>query len=104
MVGTEKQIAYAKACIEGAKAWFSSRHEKTGRQIDSDGVQLAAIDVIEAVERGDYEAAEEIFQDAAGWVEFTIVERDGKPQIDAGRVIEHLKYAYYRAKERGLVG
>jgi hypothetical protein len=87
MKGTEKQIAFAREVLRGAKAWYSKVNVED---------QVRAIEVLELVESGDFDKAEDVLQDAAPWVTFCIVEgTDGSPVVDAGKVIDALKKAYY---------
>lgn len=101
MIGTDKQTAFALTVIAGAKAWYSSS-DATGAPIDRDGSQMAAIEVVEAVERGDMEAAEAALEKAARWIELAI-EVGPEPKVKAGAVIDALKGAYYCARDKGLV-
>ena len=106
MKGTDKQIAFAKTCIDGAKAWYSQPYTMPSgivTKLDREGRQLAAIEVIEAIERGDQAAAESAYENAAPWVGRCVVFDGDAPAIDAASVIDALKKAYYCAKDKGLV-
>lgn len=95
MIGTEKQVAYAKAILECAKVWYTTKAPSAP--------QAAAIAVIEAIEAGDLAAAEAHLDDAADWIELALTEVDGAPAIKAGAVIDALRRAYYCAKDNGLL-
>lgn len=96
MRGSEKQIDLAGRCIEAAKAHYAVVIDNGVFQqaVDADGSQRAAIDVLEAIDRGDYAAAEALLEKAAPWWELCLVRGSleaGEPQVDAGAVIDRLK-------------
>lgn len=93
MIGTEKQVQLAKAMIEAAKVWHSTKAPSAS--------QLAAISVVEAIEAGDIAAADAKIDEAARWVELAIEPGD-TPAIKAQAVIESLRAAYNAAKANGL--
>ena len=95
MIGTEKQVAFARDILEGAKVWHATKAPSAP--------QAAAIAVVDAIEAGDLAAAEAHLDTAASWIELALTEVDGAPAIKAGAVIDALKGAYYAAKEAGLV-
>jgi len=96
MIGTQKQIAYAKELLEGAKVWHSTKSHSVS--------QLDAISFVEAIEAGDYTAAEAKAETAARWIELALdLETGDKPAIKAGAVIDALKGAYQCAKDAGLI-
>ena len=94
MKGTKKQVAYAKAIIEGAKVWHTTKSPSAQ--------QLDAIAFVEAIEAGDYATAEAKMDTAARWIELAL-EPGEVPAIKAGAVIDALKGAYYAAKANGLI-
>jgi tRNA threonylcarbamoyladenosine modification (KEOPS) complex Pcc1 subunit len=94
MKGTEKQVQYAKAVLEGAKAWHTTKSPSAQ--------QLDAIAFVEAIEAGDYATAEAKMDTAARWIELAL-EPGEVPAIKAGAVIDALKGAYYAAKANGLI-
>ena len=94
MIGTDSQIAYAKAILEGAKVWHATK-SPSARQVD-------AIAFVEAIEAGDYATAEAKMDTAARWIELAL--QPGEvPAIKASAVIDALKGAYYAAKDAGLI-
>jgi hypothetical protein len=121
MIGTEKQIAYAKAILKGARAYW----EWKGRDLRWErhaALQIAAIDLIEAIDRGDHEEAMRLLEtkDIPGWVDgyhcvakrdprsHTGWSQDGIESLDeavvvAAMVIDTLKRDYYAAKNEGLL-
>lgn len=94
MIGTEKQIDFAKTILAGAKAW----HLGKGRS----AAQIDAIAFVEAIEASDYATAERLSETAAGWIGAALVPGE-TPEISAEAVIEALKKSYYCAKDNGLV-
>lgn len=94
MIGTDSQIAYAKAIIEGAKVWHTTK-SPSAPQID-------AIAFVEAIEAGDYATAEAKMDAAARWIELAL-EPGEVPAIKASAVIDALKGAYYAAQDAGLI-
>ena len=94
MIGTASQIAYAKAIIEGAKVWHTTK-SPSAPQID-------AIAFVEAIEAGDYATAEAKMDTAARWIE-PAFEPGEVPAIKASAVIDALKGAYCAAKDAGLI-
>jgi hypothetical protein len=98
MKGTEKQIAFAKEILRGAKIWFESP------KVHSDA-QAKAVEVLELVESKEYEKAEILLEESAPWPTMYIVDgEDGSPVVDASKIINsHLKNAYYCAKDNGLL-
>ena len=94
MKGTEKQVTYAKAIIEGAKVWYTTKSPSAQ--------QLDAIAFVEAIEAGDYATAEAKMDTAARWIELAL-EPGEVPAIKASAVIDALKGAYYAAKDNGLI-
>lgn len=94
MIGTEKQVTFAKAILDGAKVWYTTKSPSRS--------QLDAIAVVEAIEAGDLATAEAKMDTAARWIELAL-EPGEVPAIKAGAVIDALKGAYYAAKEAGLV-
>jgi hypothetical protein len=121
MIGTEKQIAYAKAILKGARAYWEWRKQQP-RMEDYATLQIAAIDLIEAIDRGDHEEAMRLLEthDIPEWVDGyhcvakrdarsrTGWSRDGIESLDeavvvASMVIDTLKRDFYAAKEKGLL-
>jgi len=94
MIGTDSQIAYAKAIIEGAKVWHTTNSHSVP--------QIDAIAFVEAIEAGDYATAEAKMDTAARWIELAL-EPGEVPAIKASAVIDALKGAYYAAKDAGLI-
>ena len=94
MKGTEKQVAYAKAIIEGAKVWHTTKSPSPQ--------QLDAIALVEAIEAGDYATAEAKMDTAARWIELAL-EPGEVPAIKASAVIDALNGAYSCAKDNGLI-
>ena len=94
MIGTDSQIAYAKAIIEGAKVWHTAKFPSAP--------QINAIAFVEAIEAGDYATAEAKMDTAARWIELAL-EPGEVPAIKASAVIDALKGAYYAAKDAGLI-
>jgi hypothetical protein len=94
MIGTEKQVSFAKAILEGAKVWHTTKAPSTA--------QLDAIAVVEAIESGDLATAEAKLGTAAGWIELAI-EPGEVPAIKASAVIDALERSYYAAKDAGLI-
>lgn len=104
MKGTDKQVAYAKAVLEGAKAWYAHDYERY-KDLYYAGRNLAAIKVIELVEEGRIEEAQHIIdsENPADWLESVVIFEGEKPVISASKVIDALKMRYYLAKDKGLI-
>jgi len=121
MIGTEKQIAYAKAILKGARAYWDWRKSQPRDERYATG-RIAAIDLIEAIDRGDYEEAMRLMETQnipewvveydciakrnprapAGWSHDDIDSLD-EAVVVASRVIDELKRDYYAAKDEGLI-
>jgi hypothetical protein len=121
MIGTEKQIAYAKAILKGARAYWDWRKDQPRMERHA-ALQIAAIDLIEAIDRGDHEEATRLLEtnDIPAWVDGyhciakrdprspTGWSRDGIDSLDeavvvASSIIDTLKRDYYAAKDNGLL-
>ena len=120
MKGTEKQVAYAKAIIDGARALNAHRAQDARTRSYAEG-RLAAIDLIRAIDEGRHDDAMKIMDtaDVPMWVtgSYVIAASDGKGGWDRNRdiesldqavvvasnVIDALKGDYYAAKQTGLI-
>lgn len=120
MIGTEKQIDYAKSIIEGARAFNAHRAQDARTRSYAEG-RLAAIDLIRAIDEGRHDDAMKIMDtaDVPMWVtgSYVIAASDGKggwgrnrdiesldqAVVVASNVIDALKGDYYAAKEAGLI-
>lgn len=120
MIGTEKQIAYAKAILEGARAFNLRRAQDARTRSYAEG-RLAAIDLIRAIDEGRHDDAMKIMDtaDVPMWVtgSYVIAASDGKggwnrsrdiETIDqavvvASNVIDALKGDFFAAKDAGLI-
>lgn len=120
MIGTEKQIAYAKAILEGARA-FNLHRGQDARTRSYAEERLAAIDLIRAIDEGRHEDAMKIMDtaDVPMWVtgSYVIAASDGKGGWDRNRdiesldqavvvasaVIDALKGDFFAAKDAGLI-
>jgi hypothetical protein len=121
MIGTEKQVAYAKAILAGARAYWEWRKQQPRMERHA-ALQIAAIDLIEAIDRGDHEEAMRLLEteDIPEWVDVehciakrdprscTGWSRDGIESLDeavvvAAMIIDTLKRDYYAAKDNGLL-
>lgn len=120
MIGTEKQVAYAKAVLEGARAFNLHLAQDARTRLHAEG-RLAAIDLILAIDEGRHDDAMKIMgtADVPLWVTgcYVIAASDGKGWWDrnrdiesldqavvvAGHVIDVLKSDFFAAKEAGLI-
>lgn len=120
MIGTEKQVAYAKAILEGARAFNRHRAQDARTRSYAEG-RLAAIDLIRAIDEGRHDDAMKIMDtaDVPMWVtgSYVIAASDGKggwnrnrdiETIDqavvvASNVIDALNGDFFAAKEAGLI-
>jgi hypothetical protein len=125
MIGTEKQVAYAKAILKGARRyneWMRSQPERKPFWPFFDE-HIAAIDLILAVDRGDYAEARRLVETGAApeWVdkELCIARRDSSRECGynldralnrieeavavAGFIIDTFKRDFYAAKDLGLL-
>jgi hypothetical protein len=121
MIGTEKQIAYAKAILKGARAYWECKRRDLRWERHA-ALQIAAIDLIEAIDRGDHDEAMRLLEtdDIPGWVdgEYCVAKRDPSSRtgwsrdviesldeavVVAAMVIDTLKRDYYAAKDQGLL-
>jgi hypothetical protein len=125
MIGTEKQIAYAKAILEGARRYNERMRSQPERKpfwpfFDE---HIAAIDLILAVDRGDYAEARRLVEtgNVPEWVdkELCLARRDSSREsgwntgldLDrieeavplAGFIIDTFKRDFYAAKDLRLL-
>lgn len=105
-IGSDKQIAFARACMRGAKAWYAQPRTRVpgGPEEPLSQVQVNGVEVLERLDAGDIAGAQAILdgQNWPGWVALCI-ECGDPPRIKAGAVIDALKRAYYAARDSGLV-
>lgn len=105
MIGTEKQIAYARKIMRGASAHLTHLFmlDMTGREYFRD--RLLAIKAIEAIDAGRMEEVEKIQDFLPRWVELVLEfnKEENKILVKAGEVIENLKEDFYLAIDQCLI-
>jgi hypothetical protein len=127
MIGTEKQIAYARAILDGARRYYEWVRSQPERKPvwDFFDENIAAIDLILAVDRGDYAEARRLVEtgpeSVTKWVirNWCLARRDSSREsgwnigldLDrieeavavAGSIIDTFKSDFYTAKDLGLL-